>query len=60
VANLLFNITKATDRSSAAGFVSACAAGNTAAMPAGEDSIMRHRGGTAAGEASALVARCVL
>ncbi|HTU29711.1 MAG TPA: hypothetical protein VMF07_10040 [Solirubrobacteraceae bacterium] len=59
MAILLFNITKATDRS-AAGFVSACAAGNTAGMPAGENPILRHRIGTAAGETSALVARCVL
>ena len=59
MAILLFNITKATDRSTA-GFVSARAAGNPAAMPAGEDSIMRHRDGMAAGETSALVARCVL
>ena len=59
VAILLFNITKATDRS-AAGFVSACASGKTAAMPVGEDRILQHRGGTAAGETSALVARCVL
>jgi hypothetical protein len=55
----LYNTTKATDRS-AAGFVSACAAGNAAAMPVGEDSILRHRGGTTSGETSALVARCVL
>jgi hypothetical protein len=59
VANLLFIHTKATDRS-AAGFVPACAAANTAAMPAGEDSIVRYRGRTAAGETSALVTRCVL
>ncbi|HEY3774242.1 MAG TPA: hypothetical protein VGL69_14675 [Solirubrobacteraceae bacterium] len=59
MAILLFNITKATDRS-AAGFVSACTAGNTAGMPAGEDSIVRHRGQAATGETSALVARCVL
>lgn len=59
MAILLFNITKATDRSTA-GLVPARAAGNPAAMPAGEDSIVRHRGGMATGENSALVARCVL
>jgi hypothetical protein len=59
VANLLFIQTKATDRN-AAGFVPACAAADTAAMFVGEDSIVRHRAGTAAGETSALAARCVL
>jgi hypothetical protein len=59
VANLLFIHTKATGRS-AAGFVPARAAANTAAMFVGEDPIVRDRGRTAAGETSALVARCVL
>ncbi len=59
MANLLSIHTKATDRS-AAGFVPACAAADTAAMFVGENSIVRHRGRTAAGETSALVARCVL
>jgi hypothetical protein len=59
VANLLFIYTKATDRS-AAGFVPACTAGDPATLLVGENSIVRHRGVSAAGETSALVARCVL
>ncbi len=61
MANPLFIPITATDPSEA-GFVPACAAGRTAALMAGEDSIVRHpdRDRTAAGETSALVARCVL
>ena len=58
MANPLYINPKATDRN-AAGFP-ASAADSTAAMFVGEDSIVRHRGRTAAGETSALVARCVL
>jgi hypothetical protein len=59
VANLLFIHTKATG-GSATGFAPPCAAADTAAMFAGEGSIVRYRGRTTAGETSALVARCVL
>ena len=50
---------RTTDRS-AAGFVPSCAAGDAAVTLAGENSIVRPRGTAAAGETSALVARCVL
>lgn len=50
---------KATDRN-ADGFDLACAPVSPAETLVGEDSIMRHRGRTAAGETRALVARCVL
>ena len=59
MAALLDIDTMATDRS-AGGFIVACAAGNPAALPTGENSIVRHRGVKAAGETNALVARCVL
>lgn len=58
MAALLYIDTKATVRS-AGGFSPACMAGNPAALT-GADSAVRHRGMTAAGETSALVARCVL
>jgi hypothetical protein len=51
--------TKAPDRT-AAGSLVLCAVADSALTPAGGNSILRHRGGTNAGETSVLVARCVL
>jgi hypothetical protein len=51
--------TKAPDRTAAGSLVS-CAVADSALTPTSGNSIMRHRGGTAAGETSAPVARCVL
>jgi hypothetical protein len=58
VANLFYIFDQATDRD-AAGSVPMCAAGIPAATRMGKDSILGHRTRTAAGEISALVARCM-
>jgi len=59
VANLFFIFDQATDRD-AAGSIPVCVARSAAAMRMGKDPIVGHRNRTAAGETSALVARCVL